>query len=182
MSVSAPPSPLKIEHLGVRYAATVALHRASLVQAPRRITAILGPNGAGKSSLLKAAMGLVPAAFGSIQFASRDITTAPPEIRARLGIAGDQVALPQRLKVRTGLTQASGVRVVEVQTGSPAHASGLRTGDVIVGLDRDVVTGIDDIARILDGSRIDKRVLIGILREGALETIEIVPTERLPER
>jgi hypothetical protein len=25
-------------------------------------------------------------------------------------------------------------------------------------------------------------VLIGILREGALETIEIVPTERLPER
>jgi S1-C subfamily serine protease len=102
--------------------------------------------------------------------------------RARLGIAGDQVALPQRLKVRTGLTQASGVRVVEVQTGSPAHASGLRTGDVIVGLDRDVVTGIDDIARILDGSRIDKRVLIGILREGALETIEIVPTERLPER
>jgi S1-C subfamily serine protease len=102
--------------------------------------------------------------------------------RARLGIAGDQVALPQRLKVRTGLTQASGVRVVEVQPGSPAHASGLRTGDVIVGLDRDVVTGIDDIARILDGSRIDKRVLIGILREGALETIEIVPTERLPER
>ena len=74
------------------------------------------------------------------------------------------------------------MRVVEVQPGSPAHASGLRTGDVIVGLDRDVVTGIDDIARILDGSRIDKRVLIGILREGALETIEIVPTERLPER
>jgi S1-C subfamily serine protease len=99
--------------------------------------------------------------------------------RARLGIAGDQVALPQRLKARTGLTQDSAVRVVEVQPGSPAQSGGLEPGDVIVGLDRDVVTGIDDIARILDGSRIDKRVAVRVLREGRLETIEIVPTERI---
>ena len=99
--------------------------------------------------------------------------------RARLGIAGDQVALPQRLKARTGLTQDSAVRVVEVQPGSPAQSGGLEPGDVIVALDKDVVTGIDDIARILDGSRIDKRVAVRILREGNLETIEIVPTERV---
>ena len=100
--------------------------------------------------------------------------------RARLGIAGDQVALPQRLRVRTGLTQESAVRVVEVQPGSPAQSGGLQPGDVIVALDSDVVTGIDDIARVLDGTRIDKRVAIRILREGGLETIDIVPTERLP--
>jgi S1-C subfamily serine protease len=99
--------------------------------------------------------------------------------RARLGIAGDQVALAQRLKARTGLTQDSAVRVVEVQPGSPAQSGGLEPGDVIVALDKDVVTGIDDIARILDGSRIDKRVAVRILREGRLETIEIVPTERV---
>jgi S1-C subfamily serine protease len=99
--------------------------------------------------------------------------------RARLGIAGDQVALPQRLKARTGLTQDSGVRVVEVQPGSPAQSGGLEPGDVIVAIDKDVVTGIDDIARILDGSRIDKRVTVRILHEGHLETIEIVPTERV---
>jgi S1-C subfamily serine protease len=99
--------------------------------------------------------------------------------RARLGIAGDQVALPQRLRVRADLTQESGVRVVEVQPGSPAQSGGLLPGDVIVGLDQDVVTGIDDIARILDGSRIDKRVAIRILRDGKLETVDIVPTERI---
>jgi len=99
--------------------------------------------------------------------------------RARLGIAGDQVALPQRLKARTGLTQDSGVRVVEVQPGSPAQSGGLEPGDVIVALDKDVVTGIDDIARILDGSRIDMRVAIRIVREGRLETVDIVPTERV---
>ncbi len=102
--------------------------------------------------------------------------------RARLGIAGDQVHLPQRLRVRFGLTQESAVRVVEVQPGSPAMAGGLAPGDVIVGLDTETVTGIDDIARVLDGTRIDKRVAIRVLREGRLETIEITPTERLPER
>ena len=61
------------------------------------------------------------------------------------------------------------MRVVEVQPGSPAQAGGLEPGDVIVGLDKDAVTGIDDIARILDGTRIDKRVAIRVLREGGLE-------------
>jgi S1-C subfamily serine protease len=102
--------------------------------------------------------------------------------RARLGIAGDQVRLPQRLRVKAGLTQESAVRVVEVQPGSPAMAGGLEPGDVIVGLDKETVTGIDDIARVLDGTRIDKRVAIRVLRDGRLDTIDIVPTERLPER
>jgi S1-C subfamily serine protease len=100
--------------------------------------------------------------------------------RARLGVAGDQVSIPQRLKVKTGLTQGAGVRVVEVQPGSPAHAGGLGAGDVIVGIDVDAVTGIDDIARLLDGTRIDKRVSVRILRDGRLASVDIVPTERLP--
>jgi S1-C subfamily serine protease len=99
--------------------------------------------------------------------------------RARLGIAGEQVRLPQRIKVATGLTQDAGVRAVEVQPGSPAAAAKLVPGDVIVGVDQEAVTGIDDIARILDGTRIDKRVAIHLLREGRIVTVEVVPTERL---
>src|SRR5262245_4720301 len=102
--------------------------------------------------------------------------------RARLGIAGDQVHLPQRIKAATGLKQDAAVRVVEVQDGSPAYAGGIEPGDVVVGLDKEMVTGIDDIARILDGTKIDKRVSIHILREGRLRTLEIVPTERLQDR
>jgi S1-C subfamily serine protease len=102
--------------------------------------------------------------------------------RARLGVAGDRVGIPQRLKVRTGLTQEAGVRVVEVQPGSPAHAGGLAPGDVIIALDNDSVTGIDDIARLLDGTRINKKVAVRVLREGNVTRLDIVPTERLPER
>jgi S1-C subfamily serine protease len=102
--------------------------------------------------------------------------------RARLGIAGDQVQVPQRLRVKAGLAQGAGVRVVEVQTGSPAASAGMQPGDVIVGIDGESVTGIDDIARVLDGSKIDKRVSARVLRDGAIVTLSIVPTERLPER
>jgi S1-C subfamily serine protease len=102
--------------------------------------------------------------------------------RARLGVAGEQVHLPQWIKNATGLNQGAGVLVVEVQPSSPASAGGIMPRDVIVGVDKEVVTGIDDIARILDGSRIDKRVSIHLLREGRLRTLEVVPTERLHER
>ncbi len=102
--------------------------------------------------------------------------------RGRLGVVGQQVRLAQRLRIRTELTQDAGVFVVEVQPGSPADVAGLERGDVIVGLDQDAVTGIDDIFRLLDGTRIDKRTSVRILREGRLETVDIVPTERLPNR
>jgi S1-C subfamily serine protease len=69
-----------------------------------------------------------------------------------------------------------------VQPGSPAGVGGIVTRDVIVGVDKESVTGIDDIARILDGTRIDKRVSVHLLREGRLRTLEVVPTERLVER
>jgi S1-C subfamily serine protease len=99
--------------------------------------------------------------------------------RARLGIAGDQVSLPQRLRAQAGLSQAAGVRVVEVQPGSPAEVAGLEPGDVILALDQDTVTGIDDIARVLDGSKIGKHVSVRVLRDAArLKTLELVPTER----
>jgi S1-C subfamily serine protease len=100
--------------------------------------------------------------------------------RAGLGIAGNQVQLPQRIKVATGLTQDAGVRVAEVFPNTPAAAARLAPDDVIVGVDQEIVTGIDDIARVLDGSRIDKRVTLRVLRNGKLVAVEAVPTERLP--
>jgi len=102
--------------------------------------------------------------------------------RAGLGIAGNQVQLPQRIKVATGLTQEAGVRVAEVFPNTPAAAAKLVPDDVIVGLDHEIVTGIDDIARVLDGTRIDKRVALHILRSGKLVTIEAIPTERVPQQ
>jgi S1-C subfamily serine protease len=93
------------------------------------------------------------------------------------------VQLPQRLRVKAGLTQEAGVRIVEVQPGSPADTGGLQPSDVILGVDGEVVTGIDDIARLLDGTKIGQRVSVRVLRDAsAIKTVVVVPAERLPER
>jgi len=53
--------------LTVAYRDTPVLWDVDLDIPPGTLTAIIGPNGAGKSTLIKAAMGLVPIAAGSVQ-------------------------------------------------------------------------------------------------------------------
>ena len=101
------PPLLRVQHLSVRYGATLALDRVTLVQQPQSVVALLGPNGAGKSSLLKAIIGLVPAAAGSIQFAYQHVTDDPPEARARHGIA----YVPEGRRVFPGLTARENLEV-----------------------------------------------------------------------
>jgi len=98
--------------------------------------------------------------------------------RARIGIAGEQVILPERLRHRAGLQQSSAVRIAEVVAGSPAAAAGLRPGDILIALDDAPVTGIDDILRTLDERRIGQRVSISVVREARIERIEVVPVEK----
>ena len=98
--------------------------------------------------------------------------------RARLGFAGDQVQLPQRLRHAAGLAQVSAVRIVELQPGTPADKAGLVPGDVILALDGEPVTGVDDIVRVLDGSRIGREVAVSVLRAGRAITVRAEPGER----
>ena len=98
--------------------------------------------------------------------------------RGIIGIAGQQIALPQRILQLTGLTQPSGVRVMEIVSDSPADRAGIRVGDVIVQVDSEPITGIDDIARLLDQTRIGRRIRVVVLRSVALMKLDIVPEER----
>lgn len=98
--------------------------------------------------------------------------------RGQIGIVGEQVPLPGRLRDLAGLTQSSGVLVRDVASESPAAIAGARAGDVIVALDREATTGVDDITRLLDASRIGRRVELGLLRGQSLISAVVVPVER----
>ncbi len=98
--------------------------------------------------------------------------------RARIGIVAEQTALPARLLYKTGLTQAGGVRIREVQPQSPADHAGLKAGDLLVRLDAERVTGVDDMFRMLDEHRIGKVVSATLVRGGALVEVELLPAER----
>ncbi len=98
--------------------------------------------------------------------------------RARIGVVAEQVPLPARIAYKAGLSQASAVRIREVQEGSPAAQAGLRSGDLVVRLDGEAVTGVDDLFRTLDGHRIGASVTLTIVRSNGLTDVAVRPIDR----
>jgi S1-C subfamily serine protease len=98
--------------------------------------------------------------------------------RARIGIQGQQTVIPRHIARHADVAQASGIRVMDVQAQSPAERAGILTGDLIIAIDGEVVTGIDDLLRLLDHGRVGKPAAIEILRRGERRIITLVPAER----
>ncbi len=98
--------------------------------------------------------------------------------RGLIGVAGELVLLPQRVRHALGLKQATAIGIRSTQTGGPAEAAGLLAGDVLVRLDGEMVASVDDIARILDAKRIARAVAAEVVRDGKIVRVELVPQER----
>jgi len=84
--------------------------------------------------------------------------------RGYLGVAGQDVPLLRRVTRFHRLAQAGGVLVISVEPDAPAHAAGLRDGDIIVSLGQDMVSSLDDLHRLLTEDRIGSTVVLGVLR------------------
>jgi branched-chain amino acid transport system ATP-binding protein len=79
---------LEINDLHVRYNAVPAVNGVSIVIGAGEIRLILGANGAGKSTIIKAILGLQPAASGSIRFCGEhDLRRLRPHQIHQLGIS-----------------------------------------------------------------------------------------------
>ena len=97
--------------------------------------------------------------------------------RARIGVGGQNVALP-RLAVRAHrLIQPSGVLVTTVDSGSPAARAGVQPGDIIVAFHQQPVHGIDDLHRLLSGDRIGAATTVAVVRKADRLELFITATE-----
>jgi S1-C subfamily serine protease len=97
--------------------------------------------------------------------------------RAFLGIAGQVFTLPPRITNFNRLSNKSGVIIQTVETRSPGFQAGLKPGDIIVYFEGMLISGIHDLHRILDESKIGIKCIIGILRKGVYRNLTIVPEE-----
>jgi serine protease Do len=95
--------------------------------------------------------------------------------RAYLGVAGGPRPLPPRLARE--LRQESGVEIVQVVEGSPAEAAGLRAEDLIVSVDGDPVTSVDQLHRLMVTDAIGRRIRFGVVRSGRRLDVDLVPAE-----
>jgi S1-C subfamily serine protease len=97
-----------------------------------------------------------------------------------LGVVARELVAGQESVV----SASSGLRVLEVQPGSPAQRVGLRGGehaDVILQVEGREVNTLTDLAAVLEGRRPGDRVLLRILRAGAVHDLPVV-LETVPSR
>jgi len=97
--------------------------------------------------------------------------------RAFIGLAGSTVPISRRVARFLEVEQDSGVRVSEVQPNSPAALAGLKTDDLIVGIDGAPARTVDDLQRLLDESRIGKLCVLRILRGVQPLYLSVYPLE-----
>jgi S1-C subfamily serine protease len=98
--------------------------------------------------------------------------------RAFIGIAAQQTAIPRRLRHAAGVTQDRAVMIASAEPDSAAARAGLKAGDIILGLDGQIIAGADDLVRALTGDKIDQSVALDILRGAERQTVLMTPQER----
>jgi S1-C subfamily serine protease len=98
--------------------------------------------------------------------------------RAYIGISAQQTAIPRRLQLAAGIDQEAAAIIAVIEPDSPAGRAKLATGDIIIRLDGQPVTGVDDLIRSLTGERIGNEVEVEVLRRGQRQRVSVVPEER----
>src|SRR5215469_14935342 len=98
--------------------------------------------------------------------------------RPYLGVSTQPLRLPDALRQRMSLEQASAVIVVAVQPESPAAQGGLMIGDVVVSLGGASITDPMDLRRVLQPDRVGETVVTSVIRGGEARNLRIRVGER----
>ena len=102
--------------------------------------------------------------------------------RSYVGIGGQKTPIGRQMARHHGLAMASAVRVMSVESSSPASAAGFKERDLIIAFDSRPVTGIDDLHRYLTEDKIGRPTPVTVLRGPDRVQLIIVPWEDRSER
>ncbi len=97
--------------------------------------------------------------------------------RAYLGIHGREKPLDRRLARFHELDTVRAVEVVASEADGPAARAGLRSGDLLVAMNGQSVTSVDDLHRLLAEWPFGKPVVLTVVRGTACFEAELMPGE-----
>jgi S1-C subfamily serine protease len=97
--------------------------------------------------------------------------------RSYIGVSAQTAPIHRRLVRYYDLGKETGVIVLSTEPDSPARRAGVREGDVIVALDGQAVSGVDDLHRVLSDARSGARSELTILRGTDRVNVRIIPEE-----
>jgi S1-C subfamily serine protease len=95
--------------------------------------------------------------------------------RAYIGVAGGPRPVPPQARAAAGSSTC--VEVVEVVDGSPAGRAGLRPEDLILAVNEQRITSVEDLQRLMGADLIGVAVTMRVLRAGRTLDVELVPAE-----
>lgn len=134
---------------------------------------VLGMNTA---ALARAATITVPTA--TIERVVNEIVEHGGVFRPYLGLAMQAVSVPTDLAGKLKIDQNSALMVMQVEPGSPSGDAGITLGDLIVSMNSQPVSGIEDIQRTLIKAKRGDSVDLGYVRGGQLASLKVKLADR----
>jgi S1-C subfamily serine protease len=158
-----------------------------------RLDAMLYPNSSGgavvnsRGNLLGIATSALSRVAG-LAIPSADVARVTRELLEKgyiaqgyLGIGVYPVAIPENLKSKFALQNATGILILNVEKGGPAENAGVLLGDLLVSLNATPIEKVEDLQSFCTSAVIGKSVNARFIRAGALIEKSIVAGER-PQR
>lgn len=98
--------------------------------------------------------------------------------RGFIGVGVQAVAIPAALAAASGVSQEQALVVVGIEPGGPAEAAGFFVGDVILGINDQPVSTVEEFQAQLSGDLVGTQAAIKVIRGGAVQTIQTNVVER----
>jgi S1-C subfamily serine protease len=117
-------------------------------------------------------LGLTVAMAGAVAVAAQDRVEPRRDIRV-FGEGGSQ------LGIRVS-DAANGVRVDDVDSGSPADKAGIREGDIVVEFDGERVRSAMQFTRLVRETPNGRSVAVAVMRDGKRQALQATPENREP--
>lgn len=93
--------------------------------------------------------------------------------RGYLGIGVQKIPLQQSLAQKLGLSQETGLMILQVESGTNAEKAGLLAGDILVGLNGSAIARIRELNRWLSNESGGRTVNAKVIRGGELQELPV---------
>ena len=130
------------------------------------------------TAIIKEAQGICFAVSSNLaQFITNKLITDGRIKRAYLGIVGQTIRIAPQIATTHKLKKNTAVHVTEINANGKTFNNELFAGDIIIELNNQPITSIDDLHRALDEKTIGRQLPMMVIRKGVLKKFDVVPAE-----
>lgn len=141
---------IQAEGLTKHFGETKAVDGVDITVKTGTVTALLGPNGAGKTTTVRMLTTLLRPDGGSAFVAGIDLAKQPNDVRAKIGLTGQDTAVDELLTGRENLELIGRLARMEKSTVAPRADDLLKRFDLAGAADRNAGTYSGGMRRRLD--------------------------------